>query len=371
MVLLCAASLGVSDAPRPRGQLVAHPQVRSSEPPARLTPGGKTLSVRTAVDVGFSPGFQVLQESTNELHRDLSGIRTLGARRLRVDISWAAVQPSEGEFQWTATDRVLEAARKAGLRVLAVLCYEPSWARTGDPGHAHPVDPTLFAEFAAAAATRYRRLVDAWEVWNEPNTRRFWPSGPDPAAYAQLVEAAAPRLHAADPGSVVVAGALAPATAAADGSEIPPETFLRDVYDRTDPELFDAVSVHPYSYPALPTGNQPWNLFARLADLRAVMVAAGDGDARLWITEYGAPTGRSKASVSQRRQARMLVTAYRVWRRLDHAGPLFFYSYRDRGRRLADVEDNFGVLRYGRRPKLALSALQRLLEHPTQPVERR
>ncbi len=313
--------------------------------------------------VGFSPGFELLDAPAERRRDDLARIHALGAERVRVDISWARIEPRAGHYTWTTTDRVVQAAREAGLTVLGVLCYEPRWARThDDAGALQPVDPDRFARFAEAAARRYADTVEDWEIWNEPNTERFWPSGPDPAAYARVVEAVAPRLRTADPGATVVAGALAPAEAAADGSEIPPQDFLAGVYDHTTgTSAFDAVSVHPYSYPARPTGGQPWNLFGHLDDLRDLMVGAGDADARLWITEYGAPTGRSDRAVSPRRQADLLVAAYRAWRRLDFAGPLFFYSFRDAGRRLGHPEDNFGVVRYDGRPKPAYAAVSRLL----------
>ena len=82
-------------------------------------------------------------------------MRAVGVRRVRLDVSWAEVEPKQGEFAWTATDRVVRAARAAGLRILAVLCFEPPWARAyGADGARRPVDPELFASFSAAAATR-------------------------------------------------------------------------------------------------------------------------------------------------------------------------------------------------------------------------
>ena len=282
---------------------------------------------------------------------------------MRIDISWATVQSSRGPYDWSDTDRVLRAARAARLRVLAVIGYEPTWARSYDEsGRARPVDPQAFAGFAAAAAHRYSRQVAAWEIWNEPNTRRFWRAAPDPAAYARLVEATTPRLRAHDPGAPVVVGSMAPAVDAGDGSEISPRTYLAGFYRAIGHlRLFDAVSVHPYSYPAMPDGKEDWNTFYRLSSLNAVMRRAGDGHTPLWLTEYGAPTGRHARAVSQQRQAQMMVRAQRRATRLPYVGPIFFYSYRDRSARARDLESNFGVVRHSGRPKRAFWTLRREL----------
>ena len=329
--------------------------------PARSAP--TVAASRRRAATGFSPGFDILYADPARLRRDLAGMRRAGARQVRIDISWATVQSSRGPYDWSDTDRVLRAARAARLRVLAVIGYEPTWARSYDEsGSPRPVDPEAFAGFAAAAAHRYSRQVAAWEIWNEPNTRRFWRAAPDPAAYARLVEATTPRLRAHDPGAPVVVGSMAPAVDAGDGSEISPRTFLSGFYARVAHlRLFDAVSVHPYSYPAMPDGKEDWNTFHGLSSLNAVMRRAGDGHTPLWLTEYGAPTGRHARSVSQQRQAQMMVRAQRRATRLPYVGPIFFYSYRDSSARVRDLESNFGVVRHNGRPKRAFWTLRREL----------
>ena len=344
----------------PGGSAATSPDQPRSAPPLvaaeRSRPRGRA-------QVGFSPGFEIIDASPRQLRRDLAGMRRVGARRVRIDLSWARVQPRPGVYDWSDTDRVVAAARREGLRVLAVVGYEPVWARTYDvDGRARSVDPAAFAAFASAAARRYARGVQAWEIWNEPNTQRFWHVPPDPAAYARLVDLAAPAIRAHDRRAPVLVGSLAPATDEPDGSEIAPETFLRGFYAAVSSRsVFDAVSVHPYSYPAMPQGRQRWNTFYKLGELHALMRHAGDGGKRLWLTEYGAPTGRSDRAVSARRQASMLVQAQRRAARLDYVGPLFFYSYRDHRKALRDPEANFGIVRHSGSPKRSFWTLRRAL----------
>ena len=49
--------------------------------------------------------------------------------------------------------------------------------------------------------------VDAWELWNEEDSERFFAGGADPAKYAAMVKSAYPAIKAAQPHDVVVTGA--------------------------------------------------------------------------------------------------------------------------------------------------------------------
>ena len=313
----------------------------------------------SALRVGISPGFELLDLPTKRLRADLRSARALGAQQLRVDVSWARIQPrKKGGYHWADTDRVLAAADAAGLDVLAVVGYRPRWGSR--PNGA--VQPAGFARFVAAAAKRYRDEIDAWELWNEPNQRLFWIAKPSPAGYARLVEATAPGIRRHDPGAPILIGALAPAVDAGNGREISPLSFLQGVYrSGIDRDAFDAVSVHPYSYPALPSGDQPWNTFHRLEDLHAIMRRAGDGAKGIWLTEYGAPTGTSDRAVSAKRHRRMLVSAHREARSLDFVHHLFYYSLRDSSSRRDDPESNFGFLKARGKAKPAYAAVRREL----------
>jgi hypothetical protein len=90
---------------------------------------------------------------------------------------------------------------------------------------------------------------------------------------------------------------------------------------------FDALSYHPYLYTKLfstpsPYPSAPINQVAALHDL---MVANGDGNKKIWATEYGQPAG----IVSEASQAAYIGDFLRAWRNLDYAGPAFIHTIRD------------------------------------------
>ena len=356
VTVLVGTGLTTSPAGRTAGDRAGADPLPRADLASATTAAATAAGVRGAPGVGFSPGFSIMYQPLAELRRDLRGMYRVGARRLRIDVSWALVEWERGRFDWSRPDRVIREARAAGLSVLAVIGYVPPWAQT--PTGA--VRPALFARFVDQASRRYARSVGAWEIWNEPNLERFWDPRPNPAAYARLIAAAAPRIRSNAPRALILVGALAPAVDA--DTELSPETFLRRFY-RAIPRhsVFDGISVHPYSYPAMPLGDEQWNTFHRLPEIRAVAVRAGDRDVRVWLTEYGAPTGASDRSVTPRRQAAMLVQAVREARRLRLLGPLYLYSYRDAGAAAHDPESNFGVVDHSGRAKAAWSLLQREL----------
>ena len=355
--LLAAGTTGAAAGPAPATGAGSTPWAT----PATVagTPATPLLRAATRVPVGFSPGFSILEESLSDLRRDLDQMKAMGVRRIRLDLSWAWVEHTRGRYDWSRIDQVFNEVRKRGITILAVIGYQPDWAqRYASDGRPLSVDKAGFARFAAAAAKRYRKHVGAWEIWNEPNLQRFWIAPPSAAEYAAVVNAVAPRIRAGDPSARILVGSMSPANDVPDRSTVSPMTFLRGIYARVPLKNFDAVSVHPYSYPAMPTGTEEWNTFFRMHVLRQIMVAHGDRASRMWLTEYGAPTGTGDEAVSASTQATMLVSGVREARRRAWAGPIYLYSLRDAGTNPDEREDNFGLLTYDRRPKAAYGALR-------------
>ncbi|MCV7045628.1 hypothetical protein H7J08_13255 [Mycobacterium frederiksbergense] len=63
-----------------------------------------------------------------------------------------------------------------------------------------------------------------------------------------------------------------------------------------------------------------------MLSLRALMESAGDGEKKIWTTEYGVPT----SAVSGATQAAWITDFATTWSGLDGVGPMFIYSLVDR-----------------------------------------
>jgi polysaccharide biosynthesis protein PslG len=281
-----------------------------------------------------------------------------GVEAVREDISWAMVEPREGQYDWSNYDAVVRTATEAGLMVLPILDDSPAWAAPAED--CLPSDPAGYASFAAAAVARYGPGGEFWrenpglparpllwyELWNEP-----WDAScnREPAAYARLVVAA-----------VSAARAVSPAVRFLIGGDTFYETlqgkradWIAGMY-AAEPDLgsyFDAFSVHPYGgdpavyTPGGDTDNQP----ARLEQVHAELAAHGDGDKPLWVTEIGWSTcAGASGCVTEAEQARYLEEflhdSLTTWRAYVRA--VFVYDLRDIAPSPADDPQGwFGLLR--------------------------
>ena len=308
--------------------------------------------------LGVSPGFSIQDTTDAQLRSDLTRSKKLGVKQIRIDISWEQIQPERDVISWEKTDRVLAAAKNRKLKVLAVVGFAPEWSRAADG----QVVPARFRNFVDAVAKRYRYKVANWEIWNEPNQIHRWNANPNPATYARVVEAASSRIRRHDPKAKILMGGLAPGTDERDGSELSPISFLKGVYRAgIDRSSYDAVSIHPFSFPAFPSGDEEWNTFNRLPDIYAVVRNNGDGGKPMWLTEYGARTGTTSRSVSYKRHAKLVVDAYRETKKLPFVQALYFFSIRDFSNDRRESEANFGLLKFDGTPKPAYKKLRREL----------
>ena len=285
--------------------------------------------------LGVAAGGGLHELTAEELAAELDVARDAGARWLRFDVNWDVVQAGGPDsWAWEPFDRIVEGARARGLKVLGTIWYTPAWARPQDtPVHRPPTEPADYGRFAAAVAERYGPLgVHHWEIWNEPNIPHAWAGGVSAKEYGLLLRAAATAIRAVDPQARIVSGGLSPA-ATGGGSFTPPE-FLRRLYRHGFRRDFDILGHHASMFPYSPLRKRSWSPWRQMAwtkpSLRALMQRRGDARKRIWITEYGAPTGGDRA-VSEARQALLLTDAYRLWAGYRWAGPLFWFATRDRG----------------------------------------
>lgn len=312
-----------------------------------------------APHVGIAPGAGFVGMRDAARLADLDRMAAAGVEWIRLDVDWSDIEAVRGAPDWSVADRVIAEVRQRGLRILAMIAYTPTWARPAHTSDKHPpTHPGDLARFAGAVAARFADQVDAWEIWNEPNLATFWRPRPDPAAYADLVERVTPALRDADPTATIVTAGLAPAADDDPAVEMAPETFLRDMYETLPRRTVDAIGIHPYSYPAVPSDDADWNPFTRLARMHDLVAEAEGRPLPLWLTEFGAPYDPDDPA----RQARIVtggLTCATLWRQL---GPIFLFAMRDLPNSGTDLR--FGMLGRDGSPRRVWRDVTTLLERP-------
>lgn len=306
-------------------------------------------------------------------------MKNLGTTWIRVDFSWADIQPSSmQDYNWKKYDRVVEAAGAHKIKILALLGYTPKWARDSrcqtiarDEKTAQKCSPRSsqeFGQFARAAVMRYRQhSVRGWEIWNEPNLTSYWKTTQtdgttfvDPIAYAHVANAAAVEIRRHSDAAIITGG-LSPLFEPNRARGMRQSDYLAQLLPHLNRSLFDGVGIHPYSWPVLPTRAAQFNAFYTVDNghpkynLRAVMEASGWGDKQIWGTEYGASTkGRFKASatnqnrpdhVTEDMQAQMLSVGVANWYIKKNVGPLFVHADSDQWLATHKNEGGFGLRR--------------------------
>ena len=224
-------------------------------------------------------------------------------------LEWREVEPVPGEYFWEYPDWLVRAAEYYGLDLVLRLDHPAEWAA--------PLDATAYAAFVRQVAARYQGHVTAYVIWNEPNLASEWDGRPpDPAQYVELLCAAQSAIYGADPQALVVSAGLAP-TNHTDGLALDDRGFLRAMYDAGAAACFDVLGAHPYGFaypPTDPYRDHDGLNYARLADLRAIMVENGDEEKPVWATELGWTTDPVGADaqwlrVSKEEQSQYLVGA--------------------------------------------------------------
>ena len=239
--------------------------------------------------------------------RDLGLVQEMGFTWVKQKFAWREIEGIEkGQYDWYRSDYIVDETEKAGLKLLVRLDQQPYWAEPADnqwQENGPPGNMADFADFCGAVATRYRGRIDAYQVWNEPNLTREWGNRPpDPAAYTELLRACYTAIKAADPDAVVVSAGLAPT--GTDTAEAMPDTeFLQGMYDAGAAAYFDVLGANAPGYKAPPEldpaaaeapeyGGGRWFAFRHVEDLRALMVANGDGRKQVAVLELGWTTDK-------------------------------------------------------------------------------
>jgi hypothetical protein len=151
--------------------------------------------------LGFSGGADVALASGDAATQAFWVPRAASERAqiIRLDVAWssiaptklpsnfAASNPADPSYAWTAVDEKVRELSAAGVRVMISIERAPTWAegpnmpKSATAGTWEP-NPTDFGQFAQAIATRYDGVfadplnpgqslprVSIWQGWNEPN----------------------------------------------------------------------------------------------------------------------------------------------------------------------------------------------------------
>jgi hypothetical protein len=268
--------------------------------------------------------------------------RALGVTRLRVNANWAYSmpisqararrKPEQVPWGFAGLDALVDAAAENGIRVhLSVTGPAPVWASGIPRISGQQPNTRYFGEFASALATHFKRRVDRYSIWNEPNWRSWLgPLRNGPALYRSLYQRGYAAIKEADPAAKVLIGETSPY--ARPGFSTAPIAFLRSLACvnkrwkrvRRCPVLrADGYAHHPYDLRHAPNYRYPGADNATMGTLsnltRAIDRIARTGALRfngrgrmpLYLTEFGYLVNGHRSLPSKQR-SRYLAQAFEM-----------------------------------------------------------
>ena len=297
--------------------------------------------------------------------RSLSYAPAAGAVWARFQVSWRDIQPQAGDppaYQWDAYDEWLGKLAGAGLRVIATVRNNPSWASSTACGPLNAAGQAAFPSFLTALVSRYAQPpynVKHWELYNEPDNADpvnypelggCW--GKDAAGYAALLQSAYAAIKAADPTAIVIFGGIA--LEKFDGSPFNVD-FLKQALQAGAGSYFDWMAFHYY-----PAFSYRWDRYGhgvegKAAYVRQVMKDAGV-DKPVTCSEIGQPSaGPASEGYSQEKQSALLIQqhAQAILAKMPFA---IWYCLQD----ISGDQRAYGLLSAGGKPKPAYATYQRL-----------
>lgn len=309
---------------------------------------------------------------------------------IKHQIEWKEYEPSRGQYKWETIDQIVDTAHAAGLNILLSVVKAPAWARGGRTEEdGPPADYNDYGNFVGAMAQRYCGKVQAYEIWNEQNLRREWNTGRNLSAkeYVDLLHVAYDRIKAVCPSAIVVSGGPTPVGFTEQPNNIDDFQYLREMYQAGLQNYCDAVGIHPSGFNSPPdwrfpppysepdmrspghTQNRQFYFLNTIEGYHNIMVEFGDGDRKLWATEFGWAsiedlTDRPNegyeyaADNTELEQADYLLRALQIARAKGYMGVMFIWNLNFApARGNADERAAFGILREDWSPRLAYQTL--------------
>ena len=269
--------------------------------------------------------------------RTLARQHAAGVRLIRQTFHWDRIERAPGEYDFHEYDGYMTALSRAGMDVLPILFTPPRFRARRDAarGTYPPDDPDDMAAFAARLVRRYgpdgefwadhpdvpKHPIRAWQVWNEPNLPVYWPDGPDPQQYVELLTAVGKAIKRADPGARVVSAGLSESR-----QGIPFADFVRGMFDAGAGDTIDVFALHAFAHDTAGS--------VAAAEAARKLLAELGSKAPIWITEVGWASGgpASPFTVGPDGQAERIRAALETFeRRREELGLLgvIYFNWRD------------------------------------------
>lgn len=245
----------------------------------------------------------------------------LSVKELRIAVDWKRFEAVEGKYDFSLYDRTLNRLNNAGFKITGIFVTIPPWVSSNPPGCAQ--DETTYCDLPSNQEDKFRKAARAaihrypfitnWEVGNEPELWKHL--GDNLSDYIRILRIFYQEAKAFNPNIKVGAATIRGWN-----------SYIAGLYDLAPEKPFDAITFHPYASYDRDGKINPQDVAQddkgsglrtkEIDNIRAGMVAKGDGNKPIWITEYG--WDKPPAEQAQKLKAFMDWVSVRPWITLAH-----------------------------------------------------
>lgn len=342
--------------------------IKIPAPGTQPQPTSRPDTPATPVDVAelenaeFGSGIEIFPVG-QDMNVIISQLSQLDVTWVKLTLDWRDLEPVQGELNLDTLNTVINALDEAGYEILVNLTGAPDWARPeADPAvnavqTGPPANLEDFGTFAGRIATQYAGIIDAYEIWKQPNIRTWWRAETGSARmsdvkYTDLLRVAYNAIKTADPQAFVITAGLAPTEFNDRINAINDRVFVQGLYDNGVEGIADAIGAAPEGFANPPDNRAPTRsdgveshyergvffFLDTLSDYRTIMLRNEDSDRSIWITQFG--WGTTEGGIIQppdqtmvyltynslEEQAIYISRAFELAEELGYVGPMMLYN---------------------------------------------
>lgn len=223
---------------------------------------------------------------------------------VRLKVTWVRIgfdfySYKADKFQWKKISYLVEQLNKSGISIVGTLMGEtPGTVRSvfsPESGYQSVMDslPT-YLDFVRECMTNFGNIITHWEVWNEPNLKRFWVHSPSPNEYVELLKATSATIRNLQAEAKIIFGGIS-GDDRVNILPMPKElAYNKDFYKKTvqlgAAKYFDIANFHPYflaCYASLRAKPYFIKIITQKIQSLKHRISKITPNKEIWITEFG------------------------------------------------------------------------------------
>ncbi len=251
-------------------------------------------------------------------------LRSTNTKWAREHISYKLIMGDDSDAWLKRYDEIMLKYDEQDIRVVGMLAYGSADDEFSPPSKKE------WKNFVRKVVRRYRNYVDAWEIWNEPDSSTYL-SNNNWKTYKPLLRTGSQMIREYDSSAIILNGAIA---------DIANTSYINRLYRYGD-NYFDELNVHVYYCDRYRDGDT--SLTSLQSDWEQLIDVTEKyrKNEKIWITELGCSTGLSGADDKLVRN--YLKKSTQTLLKYKETRPIFLYTFRDRPY-LDSYEAEFGLL---------------------------